>query len=276
MIIIVGIKKLKMENNKEEIIKQWIFPLIIALVLVVIIKMFFVQTYVKQGNIVFINKFSKINNNNIILFRNSENMYLKRCVAVPGDVIFMKNSELFVNKNKETPSPNIKKKYRIMAFDSISNDALINYYKLAQAETNINTYDVELNLETYATIIQDSIIKNIKPIIKKDYYGDTSIFPHSNLFRWNKDNFGIIILPRRNTVIKLNQKTFYLYKSTIETYEDNKIEIKNGKFYLNNNEITSYTFQESYYFILNDNRSNTNDSRTFGLVPKKNIKGKKI
>ncbi len=265
-----------MENNKEDIIKQWIFPLIIALVLVIVIKIFFVQTYVKQGSIVFINKFSNINNNNIILFRNSENTYLKRCVAVPGDVIFMKNSELFINKNKEIQNPNIKKKYRIMAFDSISNDAVLNYYKLAQAETNISTYDVNLNLETFAKIVQDSVITNIKPVINKEYFGDTSIFPHSNLFSWNKDNFGIIILPRKNMVIKLNQKTYNLYKSTIETYENNKIETQNGKFYLNNNEITTYTFQQSYYFILNDNRSNTNDSRTFGLIPKKNIKGKRF
>jgi len=263
-----------MEKPKK-ILQQWAIPIVIALVLTIIIKLFFVQTYIKQGNLFFINKFSEIKNNDIILFKKDDNVYLKRCVAVPGDIIFMKNSELFVNKNKEISSPSIKKKYRIMAFDSISNNAILNYYKLAEVEADISTYDVELNFDTYTKIVQDSIIENIKPVVVAENYGDLSIFPHSKMFRWNKDNFGVIILPRKNTIIKLNQKTYNLYKSTIETYENNKIESRKGKFYLNNNEIKSYTFQQSYYFILNDNRSDINDSRTFGLIPERDIKGKR-
>ncbi len=265
-----------MINFKEKKIQQWGVPLIIALILAIIIKLFFVQTYIKEGNFIFVNKFSKIKANDIVLFYNDKNINIKRCVAIPGDIIFMKNSELFVNNNKEKLTDNILKAYRVTAFDSLANDALFNYYKLVDKETNIRTYDVVINSKMYNQIIEDSIIQDIKPIIKKEYYGNLDVFPHSKIFRWNKDNFGFIVLPKKNTVIKLNKKTYFLYKEIIEKYENNKIEIKDDKFYLNNNEVTTYTFTQNYYFILNDNRSDVNDSRTFGLVPEKNIKGQKI
>ena len=51
---------------------------------------------------------------------------------------------------------------------------------------------------------------------------------------------------------------------------------KYGIFYWDGQPITSYTFGQNYYFMMGDNRHNSNDSRYWGFVPEENIVGKAV
>ena len=95
---------------------------------------------------------------------------------------------------------------------------------------------------------------------------------YSHLDIYNDYNF---IIPGKDTTISLNPRNFKLYRRLL-LEENNKIEIKENKIYLNGKETDKYKFKYDYFFVLGDNYTNSLDSRHYGLVPNMAVIGKPI
>ena len=65
-----------------------------------------------------------------------------------------------------------------------------------------------------------------------------------------------------------------LYKRIIELYEANTLRIEGDNIYINDSLATTYTFKQNYYWMMGDNRDNSQDSRFWGFVPEDHIVGK--
>ena len=68
-----------------------------------------------------------------------------------------------------------------------------------------------------------------------------------------------------------------MYGPVIERYEDNgKVQVTPTSISIGGQKITSYTFKQDYYFMMGDNRHNSEDSRYWGFVPADHIVGKAV
>jgi signal peptidase I len=101
-----------------------------------------------------------------------------------------------------------------------------------------------------------------------------NVYPYSPLLPWNLDNYGPLFVPRSGSTITLTPETYALYERVIRVYEDNEFSMRGGRFFLNGREVKQYTFKNNYYWMMGDNRHDSQDSRLWGFVPEDHIVGK--
>jgi len=130
------------------------------------------------------------------------------------------------------------------------------------------TKEIAEQLKNTATI--DSVVKIISPLGK----GESNIFTHNP--NWNGDNFGPIYIPEAGKTVALNLQTLPFYKRIISVYEGNTLKVVGNDIYVNDKKVTSYTFKQNYYWMMGDNRHNSEDSRYWGYVPEDHIVGKPV
>ncbi len=195
----------------------------------------------------------------------------------------------------------IKEYYRFYSiprnnFDSkiqnISRDAVLLDNNTIEIETNFvfnqnhlrnynlkeNKYKVKLNLtdNLFRKIGKakstDSIIKMNDTIGKYNH----RIFPHNKQYVWTKDNFGPLYIPKKGETLAINSKSIPFYQRIIEEYEGNNLTIDGDKIYINGELAETYTFQQDYYWMMGDNRHNSEDARYWGYVPFDHVVGKPV
>jgi signal peptidase I len=111
----------------------------------------------------------------------------------------------------------------------------------------------------------------IRQISRED---DNSVFPHIN--KWNRDNYGPVYIPEEGKTVALTAETLPFYKAIITDYENNDLKVNGSEIRINGEIATNYTFKQNYYFMMGDNRHNSEDSRYWGFVPENHIVGKPI
>lgn len=223
--------------------------------------------------------------------------YVKRCVAVAGDVLEMRAGRLFVNGKPEVVLGDQQKQHKYIATTGSQLDipALYKTYGfLPVQETQTQNgfiYDFQGLTDKTAKEIKelpqiidlkehiwdkDSAAISYKVNAARDAYTkniDTtqSIFPVNK--KWNQDWYGPLRIPKKGDIVTLNQETLPEYQWIISEYEHHHLENKNGKIYIDGKESTQYTIQQDYYMMVGDNRDASLDARFFGFVPEENIVG---
>ena len=116
----------------------------------------------------------------------------------------------------------------------------------------------------------------ISRVVEKTSFSNSIFFPGNNRFNWNNDQLGPIYIPKAGDKINLTINELPIYKKIIRDYENNSIEVIDDNIYINNEVSNEYTFKQDYYWMMGDNRYNSEDSRVWGYVPFDHVLGKPV
>ena len=201
--------------------------------------------------------------------------FVKRCVALPGDSFKVEKGMVYVNSQPTDEETQLQYNYHVKSA-VLLDSAFIARYQLYEGGRiyDNNDYSFTLTGAMSDTLRSKTFITGIEKNTEKEEMWDEFVFPFNSHYKWNVDHYGPVRIPAKGDTVRLDTLNLCFFERIITIYEGNTLELRNDSVFINSEFSPVYVIRQNYYFMMGDNRHNSQDSRHWGFVPEDHIIGK--
>ena len=203
--------------------------------------------------------------------------YVKRCVAIAGDSVALINARLYINGDLSKQHETLRRFYEVVVRDRIrlSPSKVKKMGAEIRSMLSENSYIVNMTQSQAEEMkgwseVADTRVYSLP--VSYNEFGQTR-FAFARGFGTNHHNMSAFQVPYKGQEIELNRETWHLYQDIVGKYEENVVQLTSAGFVINGVPSTTYTIKKDYYFMMGDNRDDSEDSRFWGFVPDDHIVG---
>src|SRR5262249_50217394 len=140
--------------------------------------------------------------------------YIKRCVAIAGDTLVIKDGNVYVNGQLNAVPPMSQVQYDVETNgQQLDHDVLKDEYNVdiesdEFAQTGTNKFSMLLTVDAVEKMKKNGLAKYIQPQLLKpeeiqpQYWGQVT-WPYDTLHKWTLDYFGPLWIPAKGGTLTL-------------------------------------------------------------------------